>query len=241
MAIDGSAGWGLIRKTGFYYIFILTLLLGCTSTVFFQYMRPEYAGDRKFNATLVVMPITTELIGADHLEAIVDGKPYLSGYASKADMDYFNNYMGAMVAEAAVADVYGIDPLYHNDSLSFSYKQVYTHNEIPVYMFVPDSGTIVYREIVPNFILFFNHFRCYKSVEETSIVGVGMGSSRRYRINVDVEYLMWDNKNQQIVSVGRVSKERTLLDTPDKDAYIGVFEKVARAIIKKSPLALRQL
>jgi len=231
----------LIRKTGLIITILLMLISGCASSLFFQYMKPEYKGDKKFNATVVVMPITAHLIGLENLESIVGDKPYLGGYASKSDIEYFNNYMGAMIAEAVVADVYGIDPLYHNDSLSFAYEQVHLNNETPVYMFIPQSGVITYRDIVPNFVLFFDHFRCYKSVEETSIVGVGMGSSRRYRISVDVEYLLWDNKNQKIASLGRLSKERTLLDTPDKNAYIMVLESVAKSIVRKSPLAFRQL
>jgi len=107
-------------------------------------------------------------------------------------------------------------------------------------MLIPEHGTFNYDGKSPNFVLFFDELYFKKSIE---YIGGGLGSTgdRLFSMDVELQYFIWDNYYQQIVSYGKLTKTVNTFEYPKKDEYLKVLDSFASSIIMESPLVYRQL
>jgi hypothetical protein len=213
---------------------------GCGFSQNLQILKPEYVNNRQFNATLLVMPLTSEILDVNQVAASSGQKAASTKYFDRQELIYFYNYMGPSMSEITTANVLGIDPVNLVKNISFSRQNVNGDTKQPLYMHVPTTGPIRYMDREPDYILFFEEIYFKKDfIDERT--GIGRGSSSNYSMQAGLMYLIWDNKKGNIAAFGKLERLMNLLDYPKKSNYISIFEEFAALIIDKSPLVRKQV
>jgi len=222
-------------------VFLLVILgyiiirLNACSAGNFQVVYPEYSNLRKFDATLLVMPLNAIIV-----DSMNPGKSARSAGASArqftwSELNYFNNYMGSAISEITTARVMGIDPYFRPENVTFRRRTLTAVDKYHLDMICPQSGIIRFYGITPDYVLFFEDLYFKKDYQE-SMDNIGNGTDKTFSISTGLEYLIWDNHYQQIAGYGKFTKYISLLKYPTKETYIQLFEDYADMIISHSPL-----
>ena len=225
------------RLTLFTISIALTILffLNCATSSTRQFIKPEYKDKRQFQATLLALTLNTEILSAGEMNELLEGYDVKTiKIPGDQDLSYFNHYIGPTFSEFVTAEVYGVDPFFKPQTITYDYKQLSPGEKQDFYMFAPTKGQITYRNIIPDYVLFFEDLYFEKSFVEERW-GIGHGSSGKYKINANLEYLIWDNRDEKIAGYGQLNNEMNLLSIPTKAEYLSIIEKFALSIIQKSP------
>jgi len=219
---------------------ILIFFIGCQLTLNRHYVNPDYISNRRFNATLLVMPLSPDFVKKSTRDSLLAQKNSTPTSLDQRERNYFNHYMGPVISELTTADVIGIDPFFSANELTYSYKQLTFDEELTIQLLAPDTGVIKYRNITPDFVLFIEDLHFEKEfVEERN--GLGRWTSNKYTMDTGVKYLFWDNQSQRIAAYGKLEERMDLLNYPDKAIYLKVFESFASEMIHNSPLVHKQV
>ena len=226
----------LTHFTGF--IFLLNTI-SCTQ-LSFQSISQDYKKNDIFNATLMVMTLNNSIISQDLQDSIYKEENIIPKPITQQERSYFNNYMGPALNEYTPAKIFGIDPLFTADEIKFNYINFPLNSKHTLNMFVPESGTVSYYDLIPNFVLFFDNLSFKKSF---GVQGGSLGSKgqKTFTMEIELNYCLWDNNNQQIASYGILTKTANLFNYPKKEHYISIFEELAAQIIQESPLVFRSM
>ncbi len=219
-------------------IIIVNSFLFCVSSSSFQFIDPEYENFNYFNATVMVMALSTDAISKDVQQKLLQGDAPKVDMFSQIEREYFYNYMGPALAEKTTARILGIDPFFKPNNIEFSYQQLLFENGSNIKMFAPFSGKVKYYDTKPDYVLFFEDLMFLKDFREES-GGLGRGSVQKYSMKATVKYLCWDNNKQKIVAYGKLANDLNFLDFPIRENYMQLFEKWALLIVQKSPLMLK--
>jgi len=219
-------------------IIIVISFLFCVSSSNYQFIEPEYNNLNYFSASLIVMALNTDIISKDVQEKLLQGDAAKLDMFNQQEREYFNNYMGPVLAEKTTAKIYGIDPFFKPTSVEFSYQQLLFENGTYIKMFVPLSGKVKYYDTIPDYVLLFDDLLFLKDFREER-GGIGRGTVQKYSMKAGVKYLLWDNNKQKIVAYGKLGNDLNFLDFPTRENYVQLFEKWALLIVQKSPLVLK--
>jgi len=221
-------------------ISLTVFLWGCNISSTAHFLYPEYANSRRFSTSVLVMPLTPNFLAPairDSLFAIQDFETINPAYQ---ELTYFNNYFGPLVSEYSTADVIGVDPYFRTNGISFRKWDFNVDDNTFLRVLAPDSGSIVYRNRVPDFVLFTQDLKFEKDfVEERN--GIGEGTSSKYTMVSSLKYLFWDNRKGCVAGYGQIETRRQMMEYPGKTTYLGVLEDFARDMIENSPLVRRQI
>lgn len=213
---------------------------GCGFSQNLQILKPEYVNNRRFNATVLVMPLTSELLPSEKSSTSTGVETPPAKFYDRQELLYFYNYMGLSLAEITTAKVLGIDRINLNKDISFIRQNMNGDSLNPLYMHVPASDPLRYMEKQPDFILFFEDIYFKKDfIDERT--GIGRGSSSNYTMQAGLIYLIWDNEKGAVAAFGKLERTMNLLDYPKKSNYISLFEEFAGLIVDKSPLVRKQV
>lgn len=214
--------------------------LYCIVSSNYQFIKPEYQDKRHFKATVLALPLSNKLLSQEEQVKLLNNKDGDPLKISQNELSYFNNYMGPLLAEKTTASILGIDPFFKVTNVSLAYQNLSPDNKTIFNMFTPTSGQVEYRNTVPDYVLFFEDLYFNKDyVEIGASSSYGRGSSERYTIIASIEYLLWDNRNQNVAAYGKLSKKRSLFLPAEKENYLEILEFFALSIILKSPLVRR--
>jgi hypothetical protein len=201
----------------------------------FQMAYPEYTEHRQFDATLLVMPLNSIIIDSSNTEeALVLSASRIEKF-TWSELNYFNNYMGSALSEVTTARVLGIDPYFRLENIHFVPRLLTYADNYSLRIHCPESGVIRFNDITPDYVLFFEDLFFKKDYQE-SRNNIGNGTDKNYALSAGVEYLIWDNRHQQIAGFGKFAQYLNLLKYPTKETYIQLFEDYAEKIVAQSPL-----
>lgn len=223
-----------------FYFSVSIIFLGCQRSSSFQFLNPDYDKMNQFNKTILVLTLNNELINKTQQQQLLGNKKIKPLLLTQQELAYFYNYMGPTLSEVAVVNIIGIDPYFKAQEINFVYNEFQTIEGNTLQIFAPSSGKIIYKNIIPDYVLFFEDLYFLKDyVEERA--GIGRGTSSKYTFDTGVEYLLWDNYKEKIVGYGMLTKSLNLFDYPSKDDYLSIFEEFASLIIKMSPIVIKQI
>ncbi|NIR49648.1 hypothetical protein GWO43_14250 [candidate division KSB1 bacterium] len=218
---------------------LLTLIyLNCATPSKLRVVKPEYEGESRFNATILVLPLNRDVVPYEQQlenEQNEKSKKTLLG----RDRTFFYRYFGPAVSDVTTADVIGIEPDFAPDSIEFAQKTLPLDEKRQLEMYTPVSGCINSEDFDPDFILFLEDL-FFDVMYKEEMRGVGTGSTEKYTMDTGIEYVLWDNKSEKIAAYGKINKSYNLMGLPTKNDYLKVLELFARSIIEKSPLVIKQ-
>lgn len=219
---------------------ILVLYWGCNLSSTAHYLVPEYASSRRFSANILVMPLTPAFLDLPVRDSLFAGGRADFAAPDHQELVYFNNYFGPLVSEYSTAEVIGIDPFFRTAGVRFGHVILTIEDQISLQLLAPESGSIVYRNRVPDFVLFTQDLNFEKDfIEERN--GIGEGATSKYTMVSSLKYLFWDNHNHRIAGYGQIENRRQILVYPGKTIYLDVLDEFVREIIDNSPLVRRQI
>ncbi len=224
----------------FYLVFLL-LFFNCQRSSTFQFLYPAYENMNQFGKTLLVLSLNNELISKSQQQQLLGKKKIKPLLDSRQELAYFYNYMAPTLSEVAVVNVIGIDTSFKANEINFMFNEFKTIEGNNLQIFTPSSGKLRYKNIVPDYVLFFEDLYFLKDYIEERAKGLGRGTSSKYTLDTGVEYLLWDNYKEKTVGYGILTKSLNLFDYPSRDVYLSIFEEFANSIIKMSPIAWKQI
>jgi hypothetical protein len=122
------------------------------------------------------------------------------------------------------------------DSLEFSFEGMEGDNGPDWWSFVPLSGRVEHSGRYPDYVLIFDGLRFF--------IRSGAGARQTYdipgggRVEVHLEYILWDNQNQEVAAYGRLHQEsQTSSPHPSSEIFKELFQKMAEEIVRNSPLS----
>jgi hypothetical protein len=120
-------------------------------------------------------------------------------------------------------------------TLDFEFEDMGEHRGSDWWAWIPHAGRVEHQGRHPDYVLIFDGLRFD--------IRSGGGSRQTYdrpgagRAEVDVEYVLWDNRNQEVVASGKVHEESyTSSPDPSNTIFKELFEKVAAEVVRNSPL-----
>lgn len=127
------------------------------------------------------------------------------------------------------------DDEFEPTTLEFAYQNMGGDNGSEWWAYVPLSGQVEHGGRHPDYVLIFDGLRFN--------IRSGGGSRQTYdrpgsgRIEVDLEYVLWDNRGQEVAAVGVVHEEAyTSSPNASNEIFKSLFERVAAEVIRNSPL-----
>lgn len=222
-----------------FFVILAVAFLGCSAPSKLQIIEPEYQNVQQYHATLLVMPLTGELISHESRTKNAVGNEKTKKNLSANERAFFYRYFGAVLADVTTAIVIGIDPKFKPENVSYSYRELKLNEKKTLKMLVPSSGRIQYEELLPDFVLFAEEL-FFDIVYEEKKQGLGSGYREQYTLDTGLQYVLWDNKAQKIAAYGELNKSYNLMNLPTRDTYLDVLERFASSIIEKSPLVIKQ-
>ena len=185
------------------------------------------------------MPVTTEFLSAEKRRELIGNQFHLNMDMNEMEKRYYNAFFGTALAEAAQAEVMGVDPYFKPEDMTFAYENLQLPDQSIVAMFVPVKGMVVYRDDIPRFVLFVEDLFFDKQHREER-GGRGF-EGEVYETNVNMEYLIWDNTREKVAGYGQLAKKIKLLGPPGRSNYLDIFEEFSRMIVAKSPFLGRKM
>lgn len=211
----------------------------CASSRGLSYLHPDYTMKQQVFSTLLVLPLTNAFLTRARQDSLAMGKPRFIHYLDHRDQRYFDTYFRAAVSDAVQASVPRTDAYYIPEDIDFEYRSLPLPGGSEMQMFVPASGMIVYRNIVPNFVLFIEDLRFQKGFSlERGARGI---ESDRAQAEAGLEYLFWDNTREMIAAYGMFQKKFEFLGAPTKENYLRMFGEIAATIAENSPFSLKSV
>ena len=235
---------GIIRHT--LQRFVISILLftmvlsGCITKPSLYCLSPEYQNRRIHHATLLVLPLSEDIIDSEVQEELLKGRKVVRHFYNLQEHQYFLNYMGPVLDEVSTLRVIGIDPSYRPQDIEFEYRELSTNEKRSQSMFVPVSGRFVYFDQVPEFVLLLEDLYFDKNRSSGSKSASYSSNTGQVFMKAGLKYLIWDNKKSSVVGYGRFKNSHTYLCPPTKQSYIEIFEAYAESIIVNSPFLQKE-
>lgn len=127
------------------------------------------------------------------------------------------------------------DDTFETDAIEFAFQSTDQGNGQEWWSFVPQAGRLLYQGTAPDYVLVFDGLRFR--------VQSGGGSRQTYdtpgagKVEVDLEYVLWDNHSQEVVASGRLHEEaQTSSPHPSSELFKRLFEKMATEVVRRTPL-----
>jgi hypothetical protein len=119
--------------------------------------------------------------------------------------------------------------------LQVEFKNIEEDRGSEWWSFVPVSGQVVHGGRTPDYVLIFDGLRFR--------IQSGGGARQTYdtpgggRVEVDLEYILWDNRNQEIAAHGRLHEEaQTSSPHASSMLFKNLFEKMAEDLVRETLL-----
>lgn len=213
------------------------VLFGCAAPAKIQVLEDGYAPASKYMASLLVMPLNSDLIKQAQFAGKNNGKAAHHTLVGK-DKAFLYRYLGAVFSDVTTASVFGIDAR-HKPDVQFEEKRLPLSSKATLDIWGPRAGQLTFEDQTPDFVLFLEDVYFDLNYEE-SRRGVGSGTREQYTLDAGMEYLLWDNRKASVCGYGKLAKTFNLIALPTKENYLTILESFARSIVQKSPLVIKQ-
>jgi len=160
--------------------------------------------------------------------------PYWTSEAQRLVLAYFDIFLRHGFSEKTASRVTVADDSTAADGLELVFQGREERGGQEWWSWLPTSGTVEYLGRTPDFVLIFDGLRFR--------IRSGGGARQTYdvpgggQVEIDLEYVLWDNRNQEIAAYGRLHEEsRTSSPHPSSELFRNLFLKMAEDIVKNSP------
>jgi hypothetical protein len=148
---------------------------------------------------------------------------------------YFDIFLRHGFGQKTTSDVTVTEESFEADSLELDFRAVDENHGTEWWSYVPISGRVEYDGQFPDYVLIFDGLRF-------RIRSAG-GSRQTYDVpgrgtaEVELEYVLWDNRTQEIAALGRLHEATpTSTPHPSSDLFKELFERMAEEVVRNSPL-----
>jgi len=201
-------------------------LLGCGTQGPVQQPTPTATPEPQVQSDVLSMPLgqkTQDEIG------------YWTGEDQRLVLAYFDVFLRHGFKEKTTSNVIVTDDASEANTIEFAFQNVEESGDSDWWAFVPLSGQVRHNGEVPDYVLIFDGLR-YRirrgggSRQTYDVPGAGM-------VEVDLEYVLWDNRNEVVAASGRLHEE-SATNSPhaSSELFRGLFQKMAEEIVRHSPL-----
>lgn len=203
-----------------------SFLLACGSQPQIQRPGPIDAPHPQVLSEVLIMPLGQKT------------KEELRNWTSESQrlvLAYFDIFLRHGFEEHTTSRVIVTEDRFETDSLEFAFQGIGENGDPDWWAFVPQSGRLEYGGRYPDYVLIFDGLRFF--------IRSGGGSRQTYdvpgggTVEVDLEYILWDNRNQEVAANGRLHEgSQTSSPFPSSQLFKGLFEKMAEEVVRNTPL-----
>lgn len=160
---------------------------------------------------------------------------YWTSESQRLVLAYFDIFLRHGFSHATMDRVIVTDDTFETDAIEFAFQGTDQGNGQEWWSFVPQAGRLHYQGNTPDYVLIFDGLRFR--------VQSGGGSRQTYdvpgagKVELDLEYVLWDNHSQEVVASGRLHEEsQTSSPHPSSELFKRLFEKMAAEVVRRTPL-----
>jgi len=162
--------------------------------------------------------------------------PYWTSEANRLVLAYFDIFLRHGFEGATSSQVKVANEEFEGDSLEFEYRDMGQGGDSHWWSYVPVSGRVAHSGSYPDFVLIFDGLRFR--------IRNGSGSRQTYDVpgagkaEVDLEYVLWDNRTQEVAASGLLHEEvYTSSPNPSNEMFKALFGRLADEVVRNSPLS----
>ena len=207
-------------------LYLFGSLTACAPQTQFQNATPAAARDPQVRSSVLVMPLGQKT--ADELN-------YWTSQDQRLVLAYFDIFLRHGFDQMTTSRVIVPEESFQPTGLQTEFRNIEEDRGGEWWSFVPQAGQVAHRGTYPDYVLILDGLRF-------RIQGGG-GARQSYdtpgggKVEVDLEYILWDNKNQEIAAHGRLHEQsQTSSPHASSDLFKDLFEKMAEKIVQNSPL-----
>lgn len=161
--------------------------------------------------------------------------PYWTLESQRLVLAYFDIFMRHGFENSTDSRVIVSEDGLETDSLEFVFQSMGEEGGPEWWAFVPQSGRIAHGGRYPDYVLVFDGLRFRIQ---------GGGTARQTydtpgggKVEVDLEYILWDNRNQEVAASGRLHEESyTNSPHPSSEIFKDLFQRMAAEVVRNTPL-----
>lgn len=150
---------------------------------------------------------------------------------------YFNTLIGPSFYRVTKANILWLENSLPGN-VTFSKREFSKDGKRKLSMFVPDSSSMKFGDLVPDYVIFFDEYYIEKRFKE-EMATIGGTTKTGFPFKIGVNYLIWDNVNMDAMAYGHIEKNLNLLALPQEVTFARIFNDIAEAIILHSSFKLR--
>lgn len=161
--------------------------------------------------------------------------PYWTGESQRLVLAYFDIFLRHGLESTTTSRVIVPEEAPDTDSLEFAFQNMGEDGDPEWWSFVPLSGRVAHGGRYPDYVLVFDGLRFR--------IRSGAGARQTYdnpgggKVELDLEYVLWDNRNQKVAASGRLHEESaTSSPHPSSEVFRGLFAKMAEEVVQNTPL-----
>jgi hypothetical protein len=160
---------------------------------------------------------------------------YWTSESQRLVLAYFDIFLRHGFDQKTTSRVIVTEDSFESASLEIAFQGMEADQDTEWWSFVPVSGRVEHSGRYPDYVLIFDGLR-FRIVS-------GGGARQTYdvpgggKVELDLEYVLWDNQRQEIAAFGRLHQEsQTSSPHPSSELFKSLFEKMAEEVIRTSPL-----
>jgi len=201
-------------------------LLACGSQPQIQGPSPTTAPEPQVQADVLILPLgqkTTEELA------------YWTTESQRLVLAYFDIFLRHGFDQVAASNVTVAEDSFGTDGLEIAFQAMDPDGDPDWWCYVPISGQVQHGGRYPDYVLMFDGLRFR--------IRGGGGLRQTYdvpgsgKVEVDLEYLLWDNRNQKVAAYGKLHED-AITSSPHAASglFRELFERMAEEVVKNTPL-----
>lgn len=214
-------------------------LLSCGFPKTFYELNPEYEGKKRFNVSLMVLPLTEDIVEESEWNNYLIQNSGSSGLVNAQNKQTFYRYFGLAVKDVSTATVTDLTeslPISKPDQTNFKNRVLKQKKDRKFTMLLPESGQVTFEGKASDYALFVQGLTWTVQYKEESGQAIGRSAVSSIVVDIRLRYALWDNRKEKVAAFGQVSEKHELLELPSKSTYIEYLENIARGLIVNSPI-----
>jgi hypothetical protein len=229
----------MFRKQWLAVLLAAFTLSACGFPKTFYELNPEYEGEKRFNVSLMVLPLTEDIVEDAEWNDYLVNSSGSAGIVNAQNKQTYYRYFGLAVKDVSTATVSDLTeslPVNKPDQTSFKPVVLKEKKDRKFTMLLPESGRITHEGQSSDYALFIEGLSWTVGYKEESGQAIGRSAISTIVVNIQLKYALWDNQNERVAAFGRVTEKHEILEVPSKATYIEYLENIARGIIVNSPI-----
>ncbi len=161
--------------------------------------------------------------------------PYWTLESQRLVLAYFDIFLRHGLETKTTSRVFVAEDEDETQALEFAFQSMGRDQGSEWWAYVPQAGQVAHQGRYPDYVLIFDGLRFR--------IHGGGGARQTYdvpgtgKVEVDLEYVLWDNQNQEVVASGRLHEESyTNSPSVSNEIFKELFEKMADDVVRRSPL-----